>query len=51
MSDQENEEEDFNGWLDTFSDYVNPEDGRLYVIRKPDDIIQVSNDLEEMLGD
>jgi len=51
MSDQENEEEKFEGWLNSFPEYVSPDDGKLYIIRKPDDMDQVFDELERMIGD
>ena len=40
--------EAFAKWINSYSDYMEPEDGKLYVINTPDDMIQVHEDLERM---
>ncbi|RPI82763.1 MAG: hypothetical protein EHM34_06405 [Nitrosopumilales archaeon] len=37
-------------WIKSFSDYVEPEDGSIHLIKNPDDIIPVIKDLEDLHG-
>jgi tRNA1(Val) A37 N6-methylase TrmN6 len=39
---------DFEKWVNSYSDFMKPEDGNLYVIRKPSDLERVYEDLESM---
>lgn len=41
--------EAFAKWINSYSDYMEPEDGKLYVIKNPEDMIQVHEDLERIL--
>lgn len=41
----------WNDWLNSFPDFMEEDDAILYVIKKPDDIVQVHRDLEKMLGE
>jgi hypothetical protein len=44
-------EKEFSDWINSFSDYMEPEDGILFVVRKPDDIVKVHKTLENLLGE
>jgi hypothetical protein len=46
---QEDNDKAFSDWINSFSDYMEPDDGKLYVIRSPSDIIKVHEDLEKLL--
>jgi hypothetical protein len=48
---QEDTNKAFADWINSFSDYMEPDDGKLYVIRKPDDLQRVHEDLFEILGE
>ena len=41
-------EEKYQKWLLTFSDIMKPEDAKLFVIRKPSDIVKVFEELDDM---
>jgi len=41
-------EEEYQKWLNSFSDYMDPEDAKLFVIRKPEDINKVFDELESL---
>jgi hypothetical protein len=41
----------FEDWINSYPKYMKPEDGKLYVIRKPDDLQRVHEDLFEILGE
>jgi hypothetical protein len=38
-------------WINSYSTYMKDDDGKLYVIEKPDDMVQVAKDLEVMCGE
>lgn len=40
--------EDFVKWINSYSDYMEPEDGELFVIKNPDDMIRLYEDLEQV---
>jgi hypothetical protein len=44
-------EDEFTKWLNSFYDYMEPEDGSLYIIRSPKDLQTVHKDLEKILGE
>ena len=46
--DEERIEKEIQAWLATFDDYMKPDDGKLFVIRKPSDINNVYDELEKM---
>jgi hypothetical protein len=41
----------WNDWIASYPKYMNEDDGKLYVLEKPDDIVKVAKDLEDMCGD
>lgn len=41
-------EGDFEKWINSYSDFMKPDDGKLYVIRKPSNLEKVYEDLEAM---
>lgn len=41
-------DEDFANWVNSFYDYMEPEDGKIFIIKKPDDITQVYEELKSM---
>ena len=47
MTPQE-ENERYQNWINSWSEYMKPEDGKLFVIRKPSDINDVFDELENM---
>ena len=38
--------EEFSRWINSFPEFINSEDGKLYVVKTSDDILQVAKDLE-----
>lgn len=42
------EEQAYQKWINSFSDFMKPEDGKLFVMRKPSDINDVFDELEKM---
>ena len=44
-------DKEFSDWINSFSDYMKPVEGKLYVIRKPDDINRVHEELERIFGE
>jgi hypothetical protein len=38
-------------WINSYDKYMKPEDGKLYVINTPGDIIQVAKDLKNICGE
>jgi len=46
--DEERIEKEFQAWVATFDNYMRPDDGKLFVIRKPSDIVKVFEELDDM---
>ena len=44
-------DKEFADWINSFSDYMKPEDGMLLVVRKPDDIVKVHEELARVFGE
>jgi hypothetical protein len=44
-------EDDFEAWINSFHDFVSPDDGVIITMRKPDDIIKVAKVLGEIYHD
>jgi hypothetical protein len=42
------EENEYEKWINSFNNFVQSGDGKLYIIRSPDDLEQVYNDLEKI---
>ena len=47
MTPQE-ENERYQNWINSWGEYMKPDDGKLFVIRKPSDINDVFDKLENM---
>ena len=47
MTPQE-ENERYQNWINSWSEYMKPDDGKLFVIRKPSDIVKVFEELDDM---
>jgi hypothetical protein len=42
------EDNEYEKWINSFHNFVKPDDGKLYVIRDSDNLEQVYRDLEKM---
>lgn len=51
MKTQAEIDKEFSDWINSFNDYMKPEDGKLYVIRGADDLQKVHEDLFRILGE
>jgi hypothetical protein len=49
--EQKDTDKAFEDWVKSFPDFMEPSDGKLYVIRKPDDLQKVHEDLFNILGE
>lgn len=41
----------FEAWINSFHDFISPEDGEIYVIRSPGDLNTLHEDLNHILGE
>ena len=47
MTPQE-ENERYQNWINSWSEYMKPDDGKLFVIRTPPDIVRAFEELDNM---
>jgi hypothetical protein len=51
MKTKEEIDKEFAEWIASFPKYMEPDDGKLYVIRNADDMQKVHDDLFKVLGE